>query len=155
MPAAPHLLLLTDADLHVESLMNDTTQTVAGVSFAAARSPNGAGAAAQDFSDGCVADALRRSDKPSTRLEATPDWMERLADLADEAGVATVTTGFVPVGWVRDVMQGLEACLSERGIALNRLQRDWDAVIWPHCGKGYFKLKKQLPDLLAQLGLPV
>ena len=26
----------------------------------------------------------------------------------------------------------------------------WDTKIWPHCSKGFFKLKKNIPQLLSE-----
>jgi hypothetical protein len=32
-----------------------------------------------------------------------------------------------------------------------RIRRDWDTQTWPHASAGFFKLKAQIPTLLARL----
>lgn len=43
--------------------------------------------------------------------------------------------------------------LSDRGITVCELTRDWDRAIWPHTTAGFFKIRKDIPRLLDQLGL--
>ena len=43
--------------------------------------------------------------------------------------------------------------LASHGIALRRLQRPYDNATWPHSRRGFFRLKKQIPTILDDLGL--
>ena len=47
----------------------------------------------------------------------------------------------------------LETALADDGIELVRLRRAYDEAAWPYAGRGYFKLKRQVPELLGQLGI--
>lgn len=154
-PQGRAALLLTEEDLHVETLWPAglPIEALAGVSYAGGRSPAGAGTKAAGFVSGAVDDALRRGSHA-----LAPARTERLQPADVEAwcrqvGCATILTGFPPVGWVRDTLDPLRERLSEAGIRLVYLQRDWDAVFWPHARKGFFALKKAIPDCLGQLGL--
>ncbi|MEO1312192.1 MAG: hypothetical protein AAFV51_14695, partial [Pseudomonadota bacterium] len=40
-----------------------------------------------------------------------------------------------------------------QNVRLVRRLRDWDAAFWPHAAKGFFGLKKQIPDVLRALGV--
>lgn len=67
----------------------------------------------------------------------------------------TVATGYAPVGWVRPKLNALKDALSEHDIQLVEIVRDWDRSFWPHATKGFFPLKKQIPEVYAELGMPV
>lgn len=160
-PAGDIGLLLTDDDLHFESLVpaNASVKALAGVSFHNDRSPKGAGTEAARFAMGVVTDAIERGSMtfgvdglnlPSddTFIQATLEW-------ANAHSVTTIVTGFAPVGWVRPRLQALQTALLDDGKALRQLQRPWDTAFWPHAKKGFFGLKKQIQSVYGELGLPV
>jgi deoxyribodipyrimidine photo-lyase len=39
------------------------------------------------------------------------------------------------------------------GIGFGVYQHRYDALTWPHATAGFFKLKKQIPEIAAELGL--
>jgi len=43
-----------------------------------------------------------------------------------------------------------EPLLVERGITLCEQRRAWDDAIWPHATAGFFKVRKQIPQILEQ-----
>jgi deoxyribodipyrimidine photo-lyase len=43
--------------------------------------------------------------------------------------------------------------LEEAGIDLVEWRRDWDSAIWPHATAGFFKVKKQIPAIMEDIGL--
>jgi len=49
------------------------------------------------------------------------------------------------------VLNEAEPLLKQEGIALRRVVRPWDAIVWPHASKGFFALKKKIPTLLDAL----
>lgn len=153
-------LLLTEEDLHLSSLVpaGGKVKAIAGCVFPNARSPEGAGNAARTFVNGALDDALRRGMErfsvPTRRLEAE-GFEDGVLNWAKEAGLNTVITGYAPVGWVRPKIQKLRDVLAEEDINLVEIVRDWDGLFWPHAKKGFFQLKKQIPSVYAELGLPV
>ena len=62
-------------------------------------------------------------------------------------------TPWVPVGPARSRLEALASALRDDGIRLYRLRRQYDEDAWPFAGRGYFKLKRQIPDLVERLGL--
>ena len=60
----------------------------------------------------------------------------------------TVVTPYAPVGPVQDTLREVGRTLAREGIVLIAAQRQYDQVAWPHCKKGFFQLKKQIPRLL-------
>jgi len=154
-------LLLTEEDMNVETLrpVGSTVKALAGVSFADHRSPHGASAAAKAFVNGALADALARGEAAygvgATAFDAMMDVTGHVHDWAKAAGVDTVVTGFAPVGWVRPHIMAATRALAEDGIRLIEFRRDWDAAFWPHARKGFFGLKKKIPDVLSELGFAV
>ncbi len=153
-------LLLTEEDMHLASLASgiDDLVAVAGCVFPDARSPSGAGEVARRFAQGALDDVLRRAMErmslPARKLSAD-DFIQAAVEWALEAKMDTVATGYAPVGWVRPKLEELKNALSEHDIRLVQIVRDWDRLFWPYATKGFFPLKKNIPDVYAELGLPV
>ena len=153
-------LLLTEEDMHLASLASgiEDLVAVAGCVFPDARSPSGAGEVAKRFAQGALDDVLRRAMErmalPARKLSAD-DFVQATVEWALEAKMDTVATGYAPVGWVRPKLNALKDALSEHDIQLVEIVRDWDRSFWPHATKGFFPLKKQIPEVYAELGMPV
>ena len=47
----------------------------------------------------------------------------------------------------------IESALDAAGITLTECRRDWDTAIWPHSTAGFFKVKKNIPLILHEVGL--
>jgi len=162
--AWPHgdvALLLTEEDMNVETLRpaGATLKGVVGVTFADDRSPHGAGRCARTFIDGAMSDALDRAaavhGASAVRLDTGDGFASSAVDWVKSLNVDTVITGFPPTGWVKPRLDRLRGDLAEEGIALKYLKRDWDDAFWPYAKKGFFGLKKKIPSVLAELGMPV
>ena len=165
---ASDVLLLTDDDLHFESLPGALPARVALVDLSAARTdvgvaPHVAGFVAAALDDRAEA-LVRATDSAPERFVATdaaslPALAEALAaDIAANAGDAErVFTPYAPVGPGADFLLELERALAAlpgpKRPALVRYLRDLDRLAWPHADRGYFKLKKRLPELVAALGI--
>lgn len=76
-----------------------------------------------------------------------------IASIAAQHGCTQVVTGFAPVGPVAPALEALRKQLSAQGTVLAEHQREWDRLCWPHCGKGFFNLKSEIPHLLEALRL--
>jgi len=79
------------------------------------------------------------------------DWSTAIANAAHKAGTREVTTPYIATGFVQDGMRKAQSKLARHGISLLQTLRPYDANVWPHASKGFFKLKKQIPQLLAHL----
>lgn len=156
LPEAPLLLLVTEEDLHLESLAPPGAP-VAAVMLADAveievqpRSSLVRRFAHQALEDAADRARLAFADTPLLRgpLEA-----DALAQAASAAGVATLVTAYAPSGPTRDRLDALAPLLAAQGLTLKRLARRYDALTWPHGRGGFFGLKKRIPRLLDQLEL--
>ena len=146
----PVAVLIHDEDLHPESWGLDGAEVtiVLALSGLDARSPLPAGERASDFTDGAIADGLKRAEAhfgvPAVRAASPGD----AADQAREAGAARIAA-------MRPFTGPLADRLAAEPMALPAVWmcRDWDAAFFPHADKGFFKLKKAIPQVLGGLGL--
>jgi deoxyribodipyrimidine photo-lyase len=67
--------------------------------------------------------------------------------------ITTVAVAYAPVGPEADALAAIEQHLALHGIAMLRVRRSYDNLIWPLAGKGFFALKEQLPNLIEKLNL--
>ncbi|MEM7493492.1 MAG: FAD-binding domain-containing protein [Pseudomonadota bacterium] len=161
MPTGPIAVLLTEEDLHPASLIHPGTEVtaIAGASFAHARSPKGAGRYAQFFVNGALEGALKDAGE---FYSVDPEHLPNRSAFHDAAmawasglGIKSIITGEPSVGWTKPHLDRLKSALADQGIELCYIRRDWDEAFWPHAKKGFFGLKKKIPSVLAELGLPV
>ena len=149
----PAVLLITDEDMHPESIFPDLSV------FKAARvvvDPNLLwGDNARQFAHAAAADTVSRI---SSQVDGPVYLADRLdagflADAAEAAGVKRIVTPYAPVGPVADGLAHLALDLASRGIILDQVRREWDARFWPYAAKGFFPFKDRIPSVLRECGL--
>jgi deoxyribodipyrimidine photo-lyase len=137
-PSAPTLLLLTSEDLSVEAAAEMRGLPVRAIAFIDGRN---------EWDRTALADGLERARLtwPDAAclgaIEPAHLWAS-----AQSAGCAQITTAFVPVGPVADVLRPSQ--LEGRDVVLTECLRDWDRRTWPHCRKGFFTLREKIPELV-------
>ena len=152
-PGLPALLLVTQEDLHPESLF---PQSAAIKSAIVAYDPALLwGENARDFVAAATIDCAARVSayfqcnvEISNRLDA-----QSLAAAAQAAGVQHIVTAHAPVGPVADALALLGSRLASAGVSLSLIRRDWDTRFWPHATRGFFPFKKCIPALLQGFSL--
>lgn len=156
-PPEPALLLLTEEDLHPESLPLASADLRGILACHATRSRSEWPVAehALAFAEGALADGLTRakahfgvSGERLDALQAT-DLVQRCR----AAGVERILTAYAPVGPMAEEFARLRPALAQAGIALVEIRRREDGLIWPHATKGFFGLRERIPDLLAGMGI--
>lgn len=150
LPKGKSLLLITPEDCSPQTFMGDTSIDVLGVIGAA--SP-GQCALARSFTKGAVQDAVARFSSPTRQCSSDPDWTPAIIDAAKAAGTDLVITPWAPVGPVATQLELTKGALQQAGLHLHVAQRRYDGLTWPHATKGFFKLKKKIPQILSELGL--
>ncbi|MDJ0941096.1 MAG: FAD-binding domain-containing protein [Woeseiaceae bacterium] len=148
-------LLITEEDCHGLPLELDTQPTaVLGLTATALRSPLTVGQPAAAFAAAAVADGTARTaaafEVPS-RTQNSVRWDDALTEFAAEHALDTIVTAYAPVGPVAELLRSTEKTLDERDISLVRVRRHYDEATWPYAGKGYFKLKSRIPEILDTL----
>lgn len=139
-PGQPTLVLITPEDCSLETVLPPLDVRAVAVADGMAR--NGWDRAA-------LGDAAARASGHWQCPTAAGD----IVALALRHDCKQIVTGFAPTGPVAGELAALRNGLGERGVRLVEHQRDWDRQCWPHCGKGFFNLKSQIPGLLRSLDL--
>ena len=106
----------------------------------------------RSFEIGAVQDAVTRSCKAVEANLATKDWSAAIIDAAEKTGTKQVITLQVPVGPVASQLNEIRSTLNEAGLDVHQQRRAYDTLVWPHATKGFFKLKKKIPQILNELG---
>ena len=169
MPDGAFALLLGIEDLGIESL------DLAGVQAVAALAPRRSdddktSAIVTAFDDGALCDTLHRAAGlfAGAAIETRP-WQGSRQDLGQDPGpdsgqkpsaemvrgwlrdhrLKTLVMPHAPTGPQADDLADLKRTLRENGVTVRTLLRPWDRDAWPHSGKSFFGLGKQIPMLLA------
>ncbi|PPD16129.1 MAG: hypothetical protein CTY25_03510 [Methylobacterium sp.] len=156
-PPEPALLLLTEEDLHPESLplAEADLRGILACHATQSRSEWPVAEHALAFAEGALADGLTRA---SAHFGVTGDRLDALqaADLVRRCqalGATCIVTAYAPVGPMAEEFARLRPALAKAGIALVEIRRREDDLIWPHATKGFFGLRERIPDLLAGMGI--
>ena len=152
-PGVPTALLITDEDCRLEDFARShlDIRTTATLATSHLRSPLQVSDAVIRFEAGALADAAARAGVPAAALRA--DHPDGLARWAGAAGVAQIVTPYATRGPVYDWLREAAPSLAAHGITLAEWRREWDAEIWPLATAGFFKVRQQIPRVLADLGL--
>jgi deoxyribodipyrimidine photo-lyase len=149
----PALLLVTPEDLYPESLFAENS-LFSGLLIV--RDPDILwGNNARDFVNVAATDAGSRlaahfgcSVSFADKLDAAS-----LISAAQSANAVQIVMPYAPVGAVADALRALEPALTQQGITLGRVCREWDTQFWPHAKKGFFPFKERIPAILQENAL--
>ena len=151
--SAPSLLLVTQEDLHPESVF--TGDPPVRAALVATDRERLWGDCARSFVGAAGADAASRvgvhfgcPTEGRTSLDA-----ETLIDAARAAGLRQIVTAYAPVGPVADALNNIGPSLASEGIVLAQVRRTWDEQFWPFAKKGYFPFRERIPASLRAAGL--
>lgn len=146
-PSGPCLLVLTEEDLHAESLPLSGTTIVA---VAALRPETGTvSPQVQSFRTAALADALGRA-QAHFSVEASIMSNDQLIEHATSLGVTQIVTAYAPVGPTADHLAELDQSCQSAGLRLSRIRREWDKKAWPYATKGFFPFRQHIPELLPR-----
>ena len=150
-PTLPTGLLLTEEDLDPEFAIVDLNiRAVATLQTTESRSPLPVPPSVSAFARGAIEDAGKRlSIALGLPIFKTSD-SAAIVDWAHKMGIQQIMTPYIPVGPTRDATAALRANLSAAGIAYVPRLRNWDRHAWPHATRGFFQLRKQIPELLSE-----
>ena len=153
MPEVPALLLITDEDLHPESMFRSASNLTSVLIVSDPRLHHGDLAA--QFAARAAADTQARLgpyfDVPVQRINRLD--AESLISAAHSACVHEIITPYAPVGPVASALGAIASQLAEAGLRLRPLRRPWDEQFWPSARKGFFPFKERIPAGLRACGL--
>lgn len=147
----PTGLLITEEDCRIEEFARAGLDIRAAATLAAShlRSALPVADAVGRFEAVALTDTAARAGFAVTELRA--EDADTLARWAATAGVTQIVTPYIPRGPLHDWMSEATPLLAAQGITLAEWRRDWDNAIWPHATAGFFKVKQQIPRILAQM----
>lgn len=147
----PTALLLTDEDCQIGDFDLGALNIVSTATLSAShlRSPLPVAEAVVGFEAGALADTAARLGATPVALRA--DHPDVLAKWAASIGATQIATPYITRGPLLDWMEEAAPYLAAKGIVLAEWRREWDSTIWPHASAGFFKVKQQIPQILAKL----
>jgi len=107
----------------------------------------------RSFSNTAVQNSAQRLGCKNLNAEKETNWTEIILDASDKLGTKNIITPKIPLGAVKSEFRKIKKNLAEHDIYINEHYREYDTYTWQFASKGFFKLKKQIPNILYQLGL--
>ncbi len=152
---AKTLLVIHDEDGRVEDGRFDALNLVGLVALPsyAARSSLPIGERAKAFTDAAIEDALARANAHLSLQGQTLNAAQELIYAAQHSGATQIVMLRPHVGPLSDQIKALKAQLRAAGLTMIQVRRGWDISFYPHANRGFFKLKKAIPRVLAELNI--
>jgi len=107
----------------------------------------------RSFSDTAIQNTCQRLGKPNAEERNNTNWTHTILETSDRIGTKNIIIPKVPVGAVKSKLRKIKKNLAEHDIYINEHYKSYDMHTWQYASKGFFKLKKQIPNILHQLGL--
>ena len=150
-PTGSYVLLVTEEDCDPTSLdLPRRPALVVGCDLDAGWSPLGRAAEAAAFARGAVDDAVARAAREWGVEAMRFDRADSMLSWASRQDRGAIVTAWTPVGPIADELSGIEPELAMYGTGLVRIRRHWDEVAWPEARRGFFRIKRIIPDLIGQ-----
>ncbi|MDB4191446.1 DNA photolyase-like protein [Amylibacter sp.] len=105
------------------------------------------------FSNTAVQNTCQRLGQLGVEKIDKTKWTDAILEASDRLGTKNIIIPKVPVGAVKSKLRKVKKNLAEHDIYINEHYKNYDMYTWQHASKGFFKLKKQIPIILHQLGL--
>jgi len=105
------------------------------------------------FSNTAVQNTCQRLGQLGVEKIDKTKWTDTILEASDRLGTKNIIIPKVPVGAVKSKLRKVKKNLAEHDIYINEHYKNYDMYTWQHTSKGFFKLKKQIPNILHQLGL--
>jgi deoxyribodipyrimidine photo-lyase len=71
-----------------------------------------------------------------------------LAKWAAAASDTHIVTSYITRGLLMDWVGEVQPFPAAKDISLRRRRCEWDSTIWPRATAGFFKVRKQIPNIL-------
>jgi len=146
-------LLVTEEDCHPESLAPLRPDAVLVLSGSTPRSVLSLGETSAIF----ASDALRHRAQSfeahygvDVSVQEGSEWSDILSEWMGTNDLEVCVTSRLPLGPV--ARRTRRACRAA-GIELLEITRVYDQCTWPHAKRGFFGLKKKIPQILSEIGL--
>ena len=105
------------------------------------------------FSNTAVQNTCQRLGQLGVENIDKTKWTDTILEASDRLGTKNIIIPKVPVGAVKSKLRKVKKNLAEHDIYIYEHYKNYDMYTWQYASKGFFKLKKQIPNILHQLGL--
>ena len=105
------------------------------------------------FSNTAVQNTCQRLGQLGVEKIDKTKWTDAILEASDRLVTKNIIIPKVPVGAVKSKLRKVKKNLAEHDIYIYEHYKNYDMYTWQHASKGFFKLKKQIPNILHQLGL--
>ena len=155
LPGGKALLIVHGADCTPERLRWPRTEIVAveGLPGTGPRSPLDVSEELRVFVRGAVEDGVRRASEHFDAASSSATEPDAIVAHAKDAGADHIVAPHAPVGHMRAALDRVRSLAREEGLSLYELRDDWDTRAWPYATKGFFGLKKHIPQLVRDAGI--
>ena len=104
----------------------------------------------KNYVDNLLSDCLRRSLKKSKQKPKIFNFSDKtkLKDFVNENEIKNIFTHYPGIGYLKDELKHFSKV---SGVNMKYFITDWDSRLWPHASKGFFKLKKKIPEILGDM----
>ncbi len=152
IPGGEFILLITDEDCLVSELLTSKPSSIVGFLATKYRSPLEVAEVVKQFSRGAMADAMHlASGKIAGTAGSRKEIFELLLNAAKKDKVNQIVMVEPNCGPVKAGLADLENALVREGLRMHFIRRGYDDLVWPHTDKGFFKLKKKIPELVSRI----
>ncbi|MEM6711385.1 MAG: FAD-binding domain-containing protein [Pseudomonadota bacterium] len=100
-----------------------------------------------------IGDSATQPNIANDVVGANAQDVERVLSACESANLTQLMMPLALTGPTKNFRDALRQATSLRGITLTEIQRRWDANAFPYATAGFFKMKKQIPKLLAKADL--
>jgi deoxyribodipyrimidine photo-lyase len=146
-PEGEYGLLVTSEDLSFSHSVMPTSVAIPQQPTAKPHGPESD--VALNFRKSALDDAADRCGQTPARI-TTLSATDVLKWCRNE-NLKTVAVAYAPVGPEAEAIHDIDQHLANHDIALLRVRRQYDTLMWPHATKGFFALREKLPTLLRTL----
>ena len=153
IPAKEFILLITEDDcLGGLNFLESNFSGAIGFAAPELRSQLSVSDKVKDFTTRAVLDALNSLGATETCLAQNYDEVVDLLQRKHaSSGISDIVALEPTIGPIKTCLIELKETLSKEGINLLLIRRNYDSLVWPHASRGFFKVKKKLPEFLSTL----
>jgi hypothetical protein len=107
-----------------------------------------------DYVSSCLNKTLSNAKKKYSDKVFSFDWnnSKELNLFLDKNNIQKISSSY-PL--ISDLQRQIDRFFKAIDTKLVYYNNDWDISVWPHCTKGFFKLKKEIPSLISNFSNPI
>jgi len=147
-------LLMTEEDISIDALaLSEPPTKIMALGSITARSVLPLSSIVESFSPALIIDGAARIEAyydTQCKVSDESDWHKALLDWVNEHSLECIVTPRLTTGPVRTRIQ---RAVTDLSVPLVEIARSYDRAVTPYAKRGFFGLKKKIPNILAELDI--